>query len=254
MRNEVLLIVMLVVLYASVLGWYWLFGETGLLCMTVFATIAANIEVLILVNAFGMEMTLGNILFACTFLITDILSETAGRKMANRAVAIGIVTSLLFILVSQSWLLYVPSASDHLAPAIRQVFTNTPRLMVASLGVYAVVQVFDVWAYHKWWRFTTRKFGNSRRFLWLRNNGSTLISQLLNSIIFTFAAFLGQYDVRVLLSIALSSYVIFIVTSLADTPVVYLARRINEKRIQRGAADAQAIKSSIPDTNEGINS
>ena len=54
-------------------------------CFTVFATIAANIEVLLLVDAFGMEMTLGNILFATTFLVTDILSETEGKKAAEKA-------------------------------------------------------------------------------------------------------------------------------------------------------------------------
>ena len=230
MRNEILLIVMMLVLYTAVLVWYRLFGESGLLCFTVFATIAANIEVLILVEAFGMEMTLGNILFACTFLITDILSEVAGKKMANRAVGIGIATSVLFIIVSQSWLLYRPSGSDWAFPSIRDIFSNTPRLMIASLVVYAIVQVFDVWAYHKWWDFTTRRFGDARRFLWLRNNGSTLLSQFLNTLLFTFAAFLGVYDMPTLISIVISSYLIFIVTSLADTPVVYLARRIQEKR------------------------
>jgi len=62
MRNELLLIVSLIVLYGSVLLFYRLFGRTGLYCVTVFATIAANIEVLLLVKAFGLEMTLGNIL------------------------------------------------------------------------------------------------------------------------------------------------------------------------------------------------
>ena len=149
MRNEILLVAMLAVVYASVLLWYRLFGETGLLCFTVFATIAANIEVLLLVDAFGMEMTLGNILFSSTFLVTDILSEVAGKKAANRAVGVGIATSLLFILVSQSWLLYQPNGNDWAFPSIQSIFSNTPRLMVASLAVYAVVQVFDVWAYHK---------------------------------------------------------------------------------------------------------
>lgn len=230
MRNELLLLISMVALYGSVLLWYKLFDTTGLLCFTVFATIAANIEVLLLVDAYGMEMTLGNILFACTFLVTDILSEVSGKRMANRAVMIGIATSLLFILVSQSWLLYQPSANDFAAPAIRTIFSNTPRLMLASLLVYAIVQVFDVWLYHKWWDFTTKKFGDRRRFLWLRNNGSTLISQLLNTLLFTFAAFWGVHSLKTLGSIALSSYVIFIVTSLADTPIVYLARRIKESR------------------------
>ena len=61
--------------------------------------------------------------------------------------------------------------------------------------------------------------GDARRFLWLRNNGSTLVSQALNTILFNVGAFWGIYSAKTILSIALSSYVIFLVTSLADTPV-----------------------------------
>ena len=228
--NELLLAAAVVVIFGSVLLWYRLFGDTGLMAFTVFATITANIEVLILVDAYGMEMTLGNILFASTFLVTDILSEVSGKKAAERAVRLGILTSALFIVVSQSWLLYRPAPSDWVSPAMREVFSNTPRMMIASLAVYAIAQVFDVWLYHKWWALTERLSGDRRRFLWLRNNGSTLISQLLNAILFTLFAFYGTYDGKTLVSVVLSSYIIFIVTSLLDTPVVYLARRIAEKR------------------------
>lgn len=230
MRNEVLLIVTLLVLYGSVLLWFALFGTSGLMAFTVFATIAANIEVLILVQAFGMEMTLGNILFATTFLITDILSEIAGKKQAQQAVWIGIVANILFVLVSQSWLMYVPSANDWAVQYMQPIFSNTPRLMLASLVVYAIVQVFDVWLYHKWWALTQRLSGDRRGFLWVRNNGSTLISQLLNAVLYTLFAFYGTYDVSSLVSIILSSYVIFLFTSLLDTPIVYWARRIHEKK------------------------
>lgn len=231
MTNEVLLIVSLVVLYASVLLWYKLFGKTGMYCYTVFATIAANIEVLLLVDAFGMEMTLGNILFATTFLVTDILSETEGKQAAQKAVWVGIGTSLLFIVVSQSWLQYTVSANDFAFSSFKTIFSNTPRMMFASLAVYAIAQAFDVWMYHFWWKLTDKKFGDHRRFLWLRNNGSTLISQLLNTLLFTGFAFWGTYDIQTLVSIALSSYVIFIVTSLADTPIVYLARAMKERNM-----------------------
>lgn len=229
MRNEILLIGSMIVLYGAVLLWYKLFGRAGMYCFTVFATITANIEVLLLVDAFGMEMTLGNILFATTFLVTDILSETEGKSAAQKSVWVGIATSVLFILVSQSWLQYQVSANDFAFPSFRQIFSNTPRMMLASLAVYAIAQVFDVWMYHFWWNLTTKKYGDSRRFLWLRNNGSTLLSQLLNTVLFTGFAFWGIYDLPTLVSIALSSYAIFIVTSLADTPVVYLARRMKEK-------------------------
>lgn len=227
--NELLLIASLLVVYGGVLLAFRLFGKTGLYCFTCIATITANIEVLILVNAFGMEQTLGNILFASTFLVTDILSEIAGKKGAQKAVNLGIFTSVLFIIISQSWLLYQPSANDWAQEPIRSIFSNTPRLMIVSVLVYAICQRFDVWAYHKWWNFTKTKFGDEKRFLWLRNNGSTLISQLLNTILYTFGAFWGMYEFPVLINIALASYVIFIVTSLADTPFVYLARKINEK-------------------------
>ena len=230
--NERVLIVSLLVIYGGILLLYRIFGKQGMYLWTVVATISANIEVLIVVNAFGMEMTLGNILFASTFLVTDILSEIYGKKEAQTAVYLGIATSVAFILISQSWMLYRPNENDFAMPHIRAVFSNTPRLMLVGIVVYAIVQMFDVWAYHKWWGLTRQKSGDSRRFLWLRNNGSTLLSQLLNTVLFTWGAFAGVYETKTLVSIAVASYVIFIVTSLADTPFVYWARRFHEKRVQ----------------------
>lgn len=227
MRNEILLILSVLVCYGSVLVLFKIFREIGLFTWTVIATIAANIEVLILVKAFGMEQTLGNVLFASTFLVTDILSEIYGKKAANKAVLIGCATSAIFIILSQYWLLYIPSESDWAMPAMKSIFSNTPRVMFAGLIAYAISQLFDVWAYHKWWEFTEKKSGNKKTFLWLRNNGSTLISQFINVILFTFGAFLGTYSIDVLISITAATYVIYIITSLADTPFVYLARKIS---------------------------
>lgn len=226
MNNELLLILSLVLIYTCVVLFYRFLGRSGLYCWTVLATIAANIEVLIVVDAFGMEQTLGNILFASTFLVTDILSETA-----NKAVLIGILTSGIFILISQSWLLYTPNASDWASPAIASVFSNTPRLMLSSIVVYAIVQAFDVFAYHAIWAHTTKRCNDSKRFLWLRNNGSTLVSQFFNTLLYTFAAFWGVYEFKTLMNIVLSSYVIFIFTSLLDTPAVYIARKLSRDSI-----------------------
>lgn len=227
MPNELLLILTLLLTFSGVLVFYKIFGKTGLHVWTAIATITANIEVLILVEAFGMEQTLGNVLFASNFLVTDILSELHGKEEANKAVNIGIAASIAFIFISQSWFLYTPAANDWASESIYAIFSNTPRLMLASFLVYAICQKFDVWAYHKWWAFTQKKFGDKDSFLWLRNNGSTLVSQLLNTVLYTFGAFLGTYDLETLFSICLSSYIIFIVTSLADTPFVYLAKKLN---------------------------
>ena len=83
MINELLLIFSVVFIYGMAVLGYALFGKAGLYCISAVATILANIEALILVNAFSMEQTLGNVLFAVTFLITDILSECEGKKAAN---------------------------------------------------------------------------------------------------------------------------------------------------------------------------
>lgn len=230
MMNEILLIGSLIFIYGMALLGYKLFGKTGLYCISAAATILANIEVLIMIKAFGAEQTLGNVLFAVTFLITDILSECEGKKAADKAVYTSFFASIFFLVLSQSWLHYVPSESDWASPAIRTIFSNTPRMIIASLAVYGVSQLFDVWLYHKIWDMTSKKSGNRRSFLWLRNNGSTLVSQLINTFLFTLFAFYGTYGLSQITSIFISSYVIYIFTSLLDTPVVYLARRVNDKR------------------------
>ncbi len=225
-QNELLLIASLIFYYGAVLIAWWRFGKAGLYAMTVFCTLAANIEVAVLVSAFGMDQTLGNVLFAASFLITDILSENVSRKAANRAVSLGIFTSVLFALASQSWLLFIPAGEDSVAVGMQAVFAHTPRIILASVIVYAVVQRMDVWLYHKIWQYTARRSGDSRRYLWLRNNGATLIAQLVNTVLFTLCAFGGIYSAGTLVSIMASGFLIYALTSLCDTPVVYLARRI----------------------------
>lgn len=223
--NELLLLVSVLFYFGGVVLMYYFFGKTGMYVFTVFATIAANIEVMILVNAFGMEMTLGNVLFAATFLCTDVLSEMEGKKAANLAVVVGLVTSALFLATSQIWLLYTPAGSDWALPAMREIFSNTPRLMISSFVVYAICQFLDVQLYHWLWKLT----GGGKKRLWLRNNVATLISQLVNTFLFTVFAFWGVYDSATIVSIVIASYVIFIFTSLLDTPAVYLARKIGTR-------------------------
>ena len=229
MYNEIILLLSFAVIYGGALLAYRMFGIAGLYAVSALATVLANVEVLLVIDAFGLEQTLGNVLFGVTFLITDILSENEGRKEADRAVNLGIFASLFFLVLSQSWLLYKPGASDWAMDSFRTLFTNTPRMMFASLSVYAISQKFDVWLYHAWWKLTANKSGSSRGYLWLRNNGSTLISQLMNAVLFNVIAFAGMYDSKTLLSIIISSYVIYIFTSLMDTPFVYLARSMKEK-------------------------
>jgi uncharacterized integral membrane protein (TIGR00697 family) len=224
-----LLIVSLVVCFGGLVAFFRVFGKAGVYAWTVFETIAANIEVLILIHAFGMEMTLGNVLFASSFLATDILSEVYGKKAADKAVWLGIAATVAFIVASIFWNFYIPSKNDVAWKGIHSVFSLTPRVMCASLIAYVISELLDVWFYHKWWDFTTRKCNDPKKFLWLRNNVSTLTAQLINTVAFNALAFWGTYDTRTLISIMISSYVIFIFTSLLDTPFVYFARWLGTK-------------------------
>ena len=227
--NEFILIFSVVLIFTSTILFFKFFGSYGLFAITVFSTITANIEVFILVKAFGMEQTLGNILFASSFLCTDIASEIYGKKVANKIVNVGICTSLLFMVLTQTWLMYIPSPNDVSAESLRAIFSNTPRMMIVGLLVYAVCQRFDVWMYHKVWEKTDKISKDHKKYLWLRNNGSTMLSQLINSFLFTFGAFYGVHNIQTLINIFLSSYIIFLVLAVIDTIFLYWARYINDR-------------------------
>ena len=155
-QNEIILIASIFVFFGGLVAFFRFFGKQGIFAWTVICTIAANIEVLILVHAFGLDTTLGNVIFASSFLATDIMSEIFGKKEASRCVKIGILANVTFILISQSWFLYIPAAGDTMAEPIRTVFANTPRVMLASLFAYAICEMYDVWAYHAVWKWSER--------------------------------------------------------------------------------------------------
>ena len=226
--NELLLVLSLLISFGATVLFLKLFGKSGLFAWIGICAVFANVEVLILVHAFGMDQTLGNTLFASSFLATDILSELYGKKDANKGVLVGIITTVLFILLSTMWVNYVPAEGDWAMPFVKQLFANTPRVLIASLIAYAVSEAFDVWLYHKWWTLTEKRFGNKDKYLWFRNNFSTLFSQLVNIVIFNFGAFLGIYSLSQLFSITIACYVIYIVTSLLDTPFIYLAKKCSQ--------------------------
>lgn len=228
--NELLLIITLLVSFGGTLVFLKVFGKGGLFAWIGIATVFANIEVTIVVRAFGMEQTLGNTLFAATFLATDILSELYGKKEANKGVLAGIFTSLTFILLSFMWVHYIPSENDWASDFVHGLFSNTPRMLLSSLIAYIVSEAIDVNLYHAWWKLTENKTGSHTKMLWFRNNFSTLISQLINIVIFNFGAFWGIYGLTELIAITGACYVIYIVTSLMDTPFIYLARKISSEK------------------------
>lgn len=200
-----------------------LWGLGGCMAYIALSTVLANIEVMVLVKAFGMEQTLGNTLFAASFLATDILSELYGQKAAREGVGVGICAVAVFMLFSFTWRLYTPSAHDTVYPLVKTLFNNTPRVLLASLAGYAISGALDVKLYHLMMRCKNNK-------MWMRNNIATLTSQLVNIVVFNFGAFALVYPFATLCSMTASCYVIYIATSLLDTPFLYLARSIKARK------------------------
>lgn len=221
MSNELLLCLSVLFIYGGVVLAYGFFKIRGLLVFAVLATVLANIEVVLLIKAFSLEQTLGNVFFASTFLITDALSEIRGKRVAQESIKLTIFGSVVFLVASQMWLLYTLQ-DNSMHSSLSQIFSQTPRIVIVSLIVFAIASYVDVWLYHWWWKLSTKIWGEKQRFLWLRNNASTLLSQLLNTILFSFGAFYGVLEVGMIGEIILSSYLIFVYTSLLDTPALYL--------------------------------
>lgn len=192
-----------------------------MLAWIVLASVAANIEVQAQISAFGLNQTLGNILFASTFLATDILSEYHSKKDAELAVHVSIFACISFIAISQFWPWFTPGASDFALGHLRELGRNTPRIMLSGLMVFALVEKLDIWLYHKIWQW---KGSGTHRFLWLRNNAATIISQAINSVLFNLLAFYGVFPTPMLWEIIATTFLIYTCTSVLDTPFIYLAK------------------------------
>ncbi len=215
---------MLIANFAIILGLYRFLGKLGLYIWIPVAVIVANIQVVKYVEILGLTATLGNIVYASSFLVTDILSENHGKSAARKSVVIGFVAIIAAVGLMNLALLFEPGEADFAQPHLEAIFTLLPRITGASLAAYLLSQFHDVWAYHFWMRLLP-----GRRFIWVRNNGSTLVSQLIDSIVFAVLAFVGTVPTSVLIEIVLTTFVVKAAVAILDTPLVYLAASWKER-------------------------
>jgi len=220
MYNEILWFIFLFFDLAVILLTFRLFGKTGLYFMIAVNIVVANIQVLKTVGMLGLVVTLGNILYNGIFFATDVLNEFYGKKAARRGVWIGFYAMVVVTIVMQIALLFKPDPSDFAHEALSTLFGIMPRIVLGSLTAYVISQMHDVWAYDFWKRFTKGKH------LWLRNNASTMVSQLIDTAIFCSIAFLGVWEMNVWWQILLTTYVFKWIVSALDTPFIYLARLV----------------------------
>ncbi len=204
---------------------YRFFGKAGLQVAIALAIVLANLQGPKLTVIFGLQTSLGVIFYSSIFFATDVLSENYGRDAANKAVRMGFAVSVIVLLMLSLALLYLPSTRPETAAfsasihdAFATIVNFTPRFIFGSLLAYYISQHFDVWAFHKIKSLT------GERWLWLRNNGSTLASQVVDTTIYSLVAWWGIVDLRTALALGAAKYVFKAAIAAFDTVFIYWAR------------------------------
>lgn len=167
-----------------------------------------------IITVFGLVVPAGVLAYCITFVVTDVVSELWGREKANTVVLGGFVALIFSLVLVRLALLWPPAVFWPHDPAFRTILDSTSRIIVASFTAYLLSQYHDVWAFHLLRRLTGGKH------LWIRNNVSTAVSQLIDTVVFITIAFYGVMPVTPLI---LGQWVLKLTIALLDTPVVYAA-------------------------------
>ncbi len=225
-NQEALWLTTLLVDLAGTVILYRLFGKAGLQVAIATAIILANLQGPKLTVIFGMQTSLGVIFYSSIFFATDVLSENYGRAEANKAVRMGFAVSVIVLVMLSLALLYLPSDrpetavfSANIHNAFATIVDYTPRFVFGSLLAYYVSQSFDVWAFHKIKKIT------GERWLWLRNNLSTMSSQLLDTVIYSLVAWWGIVELKTALALGAAKYIFKILIAMIDTVFIYWAKK-----------------------------
>ena len=220
-------------------------NQTYLILTTLFSV------VLVLTNIIGVKLfqgpfnptahalTTGIITYPLTFLLTDVVSEIWGLKKANAMVLIGFLMSFVMLIFVQI-ALYLPAHPYWVAPdnpfgfevvgdyqnAFNSVFSVNGKLLFGSMLAYMVAQLLDVRLYHMWRRITKGKY------LWIRNNGSTSISQLVDTFIVNSILFYWGFGWEFWqgISVMLTIYFYKLILAVLDTPLIYLSVAMIKKK------------------------
>lgn len=217
-------------LLASLL--FYFFGKDGLYLAIVLGIVLSNLQggkvsdVVIFDRTFTVSM--GAIMYSGIYFATDLLSEKYGRREANRAVILGALANIAVMLTLVLSTFFLPSdvadSADEVHNAISTLAIYSPIFVIGSITAYLISQLFDVWVFHKIKSIT------GTRMLWLRNNLSTLLSQALDTFIYTFVWVLaGQLDFSTAAAIALSKYIFKFAIAILDTFFIYILRDVNPK-------------------------
>lgn len=220
MTNEIILIMEIVIIFSLLLAAKKLFGKTGVMAWVCIASVLANLITAKNAEIFSLSTAIGSVMFASTFLATDILTECYSAKDARKAVFMGLCSTLVFVISSQIALLYKPSGIDYADGSMQTLFGLNLRISISSMVMYVIANLADVYLFEK-----IRKKTDGRM-LWLRNNVATIVCNCMENFFFIALAFGGIYDLSTIITIALSTSVIETIVGICDTPFIYAARKI----------------------------
>jgi hypothetical protein len=224
-NQEILWLVTLLADLGCTIILYKLFGKAGLQTAIATSILLANLQGPKLTIIFGFQTSLGVIFYSSIFFATDVLSEIYGKKEAAKAVRMGFAVSVIVLLMLSLALLYQPTNrvdtalfSQDIHNAFSTIINFTPRFVIGSLLAYYISQSFDVWAFHKIKNIT------GERWLWLRNNLSTMSSQILDTLIYSLVVWWGIVDLRTAIALGGVKYLFKIAIAIIDTGFIYWAK------------------------------
>lgn len=180
-------------------------------------------------NPFGLyefQFSAGLLPYPLTFLVTDIISEIYGERKANNVVKAGLIAALVvmaIVMIAQA----APAAdfSPVNDPTFSKVFGLTLPAVCASMAAYLVAQFIDIRIFHFWKRLTKGKH------LWIRNNFSTIFSQLFDTaIVLLLLCALGTLQWQAFWMLFASSFLFKVIFALLDTPLFYVLVGVLKKR------------------------
>ena len=206
---------------------YRFFGKYGLYTAVVLGIILGNLQggKVSELELFGYSFTasMGAILYSGIYFATDVLNEKFGREEANRAVMLGFVANVAVMITLLISIQFRPSditgSALEVHNAISTLAGYSPIFVIGSLTAYLISQTFDVWFFHKIKTYT----GESK--LWLRNNLSTITSQLLDTMIYQFTWVMAGMDLKTAFLIAVTKYIFKVFIAGIDTIFIYWVRK-----------------------------
>lgn len=232
--SEILSAILLVVLYFIILILWKLYAKEGLYLYNILAVVAANIQVL-KITPFWLTpepIALGTLLFSTTFLVSDILTEHYGVEVAKRGIALSFIAQIIMTVFMLITICYPSEGGvdgivdgvliDPIQASLYALFAPSLRILSASLIAYYISQWIDI----KIFKFL--KDYAKGKMLWFRLNVSSLVSGLVDNILFSYLAWVlfspNPVSMKSLIfTFILGTYAARVVVSLTSTPIMYLS-------------------------------